>query len=235
MEEIDRIHTELPATGARKMAQELTRQGMKTNRYEATKLMEMMNIRCIYPKPNLSKPAKGHKVFPYLLKNKRIWLPNQVWAIDTTYVPFKGGHMYLTAIIDWYSRMIVGYSLSDALDNSPVLKCVASAFEKYGLPSIINSDQGSVFTSKAYVNLLEEHNVSISMDGKGRWIDNVIVERWFRTLKTEYLYINEFLTPRELAKGIASFVEKYNSMRLHESLDYQTPLEVWAKPFAMAA
>jgi putative transposase len=232
---IDTIHTELPATGARKMARELSKKGMPTTRYEAARLMEIMNIYCIYPKPNLSKPAKGAQVFPYLLKNKRIWLPNQVWAIDITYIPFKGGHMYLTAIIDWYSRMIVGYCLSDSLENTPVLSCVEYAFARFGVPAIMNSDQGSNFTAKAYVQLLASKGVTQSMDGKARWVDNVRIERWFRTLKTEYLYINEFSSPRELGRGIAEFINKYNSMRLHESLDYRTPAEVWSQPFGMAA
>jgi putative transposase len=197
--------------------------------------MEMMNICCIYPKPNTSRPGREHIRFPYLLKNKRIWLPNQVWAIDITYIPYKGGHMYLTAVIDWYSRMIVGFSLADSLHNAPVLSCAKEAFEKYGVPSIMNSDQGSHFTAKAYIELLAGLNVAQSMDGKGRWIDNRIIERWFRTLKTEYIYINDFESPRELRKGIERFVEKYNELRLHESHDYRTPFSVWSEPFAKAA
>jgi putative transposase len=232
---IDVLHTELPATGARKMARELTKMGMPTTRYAAAKLMEMMNIHCIYPKPNLSKPRKGSKAFPYLLRGKRIWLPNQVWAIDITYIPYKGGHMYLTAIIDWFSRMIVGYRLADTLENTPVLSCVEDAFERYGIPAVMNSDQGSHFTSKAYIGILASRGIEQSMDGKARWVDNVRIERWFRTLKTEYLYINEFGSPKELSRGIATFIDKYNVMRLHESLDYRTPADVWAEPFALAA
>jgi putative transposase len=235
MKEIDRIHTALPAQGARKMARDLTGLGMPTNRYGAARLMEMMDIRCIYPKPNTSKPGREHIRFPYLLKNKRIWLPNQVWAIDITYVPYKGGHMYLTAIIDWYSRMVVGIRLTDSLHNAPVLACTKEAFERYGIPSIMNSDQGGHFTSKAYIELLAGLDIAQSMNGKSRWVHNKIIERWFRTLKTEYIYINDFESPRELKAGIAEFVEKYNMMRRHESHDYKTPLEVWSEPFAKAA
>jgi putative transposase len=235
MAEMDRIHTALPATGARKMAGMLTKAGMDTTRYAATKLMEMMNIKAIYPRPNTSKPAKGHKVFPYLLKNKRIWLPNQVWAIDITYIPFKGGHMYLTAIIDWYSRMLVGWALADSLDSAPVIACVREAIERYGCPAYINSDQGSHFTSKAYVSLLAEAGIMQSMDGKARWVDNVIIERWFRTLKSEYVYINEFDSPRSLRTGIGEFIGLYNNMRVHESLDCLTPADVWSAPFQQAA
>jgi putative transposase len=236
MRKIDEIHTARPATGARKMARELTDiEGLPTTRYAVRILMEEMNIRCIYPKPNLSKPAKGHVKFPYLLKNKDIWLPNQVWAIDITYLPFKGGHMYLTAIIDWYSRMIVGWSLADSLDNAPVLDCVKKAFVRYGIPSCQNSDQGSHFTSKAYVELLAANNVAQSMDGKARWVDNVVVERWFRTLKHEYVYINDFASPRELRLGIEEFINSYNNDRSHASLDYRTPSAVWSDVFSKAA
>jgi putative transposase len=235
MAEIDRIHSKMPATGARKMAKELTRKGMPTTRWGATALMEAMNIRCVYPRPNLSRPSKGHPKFPYLLKDKRIWLPNQVWAIDITYVPFKGGHMYLTAVIDWHSRLILGWSLADSLDNAPVLACAKEAFERYGIPACMNSDQGSHFTSKAYVKLLSGLGIAQSMDGKARWVDNVIIERWFRTLKHEYLYIEEFSSPRELKAGIAGFIETYNNERLHEALGYQTPAEVWSEAFGKVA
>jgi putative transposase len=235
MAEIDRIHNDMPATGARKMAKMLSAAKLPTTRYEATRLMEMMNIRCVYPKPNLSKASKKARKFPYLLRNKRIWLPNQVWAIDITYIPYKGGHMYLTAIIDWYSRMIMGWQLADSLDNAPVLECARSAFERYGIPATMNSDQGVHFTSKAYVALLASSGIAQSMDGKARWVDNVRIERWFRSLKSEFLYLNEFSSPRELRVGIASFIGKYNEIRLHESLDYKTPAAVWAEPFAEAA
>jgi putative transposase len=201
----------------------------------ASVLMAEMNICAICPKPNLSKPSKGHPKFPYLLRNKRIWLPNQVWAIDITYVPYKGGHLYLTAIIDWYSRLIVGWTLSDTLEVSPVIKCVKEAYDSYGIPAIQNSDQGSHFSSNAYIELLEKAGVAQSMDGKARWVNNVIIERWFRTLKTEYIHINEFDSPRELKRGIKDFVEKYNAMRGHESLDYATPKEVWHEAYSQAA
>jgi len=232
---MDRIHAVMPATGARKMARMLTKGGLPTNRYEAGELMRQMNIYAIYPLPNTSRPARGHPKFPYLLKGKRIWLPNQAWAIDITYIPFKGGHMYLTAVIDLFSRMIVGWALSDSLVVGPVIKCVQQAFDTYGIPALMNSDQGSHFTSIAYVELLASNHVAQSMDGKARWVDNVIIERWFRTLKTEYVHINAFETPRELRTGITCFIETYNSLRLHESLDYETPKKVWGQAFRNAA
>jgi len=235
MAEIDKIHTAMPATGARKMARMLTAKELTTSRYEAAELMRQMNICAIYPKPNLSKPAKSHPHFPYLLKNKRIFCANQVWAIDITYIPYKGGHMYLTAIIDWYSRMIVGWRLADSLDLSPVLACVSEAFDAYGVPAILNSDQGAHFTAAAYSTLLVDHGVEQSMDGKARWVDNVIIERWFRTLKYEWVYINDYDSPRELRAGIAGFIKDYNALRLHASLDYKTPAETWDSSFAQAA
>ena len=235
MEMIDKIHAAMPATGARKMARMLTKDGLATNRYEAGELMRQMNIYAIYPLPNTSKPAKGHPRFPYLLKGRRIWLPNQAWAIDITYLPYKGGHLYLTAIIDLFSRMIVGWALADSLEVGPVIACVQEAFGTWGVPALMNSDQGSHFTSKAYVELLAVNHVAQSMDGKARWVDNVWIERWFRTLKSEYVHINVFESPRELRAGCAGFIEKYNSMRLHESLGYETPATVWGRAFSEAA
>jgi putative transposase len=195
--------------------------------------MDEMGIYAIYPKPNLSKPGKGHHV-PYLLKNARIFLPNQVWSIDITYIPMKHGHMYLTAIIDWYSRFIVGWELSDTLDTATVLAAVKSAMKKYGTPAIINSDQGSQFTSDAYKELLRQHGIRQSMDGKARWVDNVIIERWFRSLKTEYVYINEYNSPRELRMGVRDYVTDYNGLRPHQSHGYATPEQVFHNVFVAA-
>ena len=191
-----------------------------------------MGIYAIYPKPNLSKPGKEHKRFPYLLKNKSILFPNQVWAIDITYIPMKHGHMYLTAIIDWYSRFIVGWSLSDTLDTAPVIEALKGAIEQYGVPSIINSDQGSQFTSNTYIHLLTANGIRQSMDGKARWVDNVIIERWFRSLKVEYVYINDYNSPRDLRTGIEEYIQDYNYLRPHQNLDQETPAIVYQSPFS---
>ena len=197
--------------------------------------MDEMGIYAVYPKPNLSKRNKQHKIYPYLLRNKPIFLPNQVWAIDITYIPMKHGHMYLTAIIDWYSRFIVGWELSDTLDTAPVLQAVENAIENYGTPGILNSDQGSQFTSDDFTKLLKTYAIRQSMDGKARWIDNVIIERWFRSLKQEYVYINEYNSPRELRTGIKEFVTDYNGLRPHQSHDYDTPAVVFGGRFAAPA
>jgi putative transposase len=196
--------------------------------------MDEMGVYAIYPKPNLSRPGKGYKL-PYLLKNMNIFLPNQVWAIDITYIPMKHGHMYLTAIIDWYSRYIVGWELSDTLDTAPVIEAVKTAIEKYGTPAIINSDQGSQFTSEAYKELLKRHGIRQSMDGKARWVDNVMIERWFRSLKTEYVYINEYASPKELRAGVRAYITDYNTLRPHQSHGYATPEQVYRGVFTPAA
>lgn len=193
--------------------------------------MDEMGIYAIYPKPNLSKPDKGHKL-PYLLKNMNIYLPNQVWAIDITYIPMKHGHMYLTAVIDWYSRFIVGWELSDTLDTAPVIQAVEKAINNYGIPGIINSDQGSQFTSDDYKAFLKKHSIRQSMDGKARWVDNVIIERWFRSLKCEWVYINEYNSPRELRAGIREYIKDYNGLRPHQSHGYDTPTAVYNGKFA---
>jgi putative transposase len=194
--------------------------------------MGEMGIYAIYPKPNLSKPGKGHKRFPYLLKNKSILFPNQAWAIDITYIPMKHGHMYLTAIIDWHSRFIVGWALSDTLGTSPVTEALTRAMEQHGIPCIINSDQGSQFTSDAYIKLLAENGIRQSMDGKARWVDNVIIERWFRSLKTEYVYINDYASPRELRSGIDGYIQDYNTLRPHQGLEQETPAAEYHMPFS---
>jgi len=230
---IDYWHTRLPCSGVRKLRALLREQdGLTAGRKLIKRLMDEMGIYAIYPKPNLSKPGKEHKKFPYLLKNKSIRFPNQVWAIDITFIPMKHGHMYLTAIIDWYSRLIVGWSLSDTLDTAPVIEALQNAMKQYGIPGIINSDQGSQFTSDTYISLLKNNCIQQSMDGKARWIDNIMIERWFRSLKTEYVYINEYNSPRELRASIDDYVSNYNTIRPHQSLDYQTPAAIFFSSFS---
>ena len=194
-----------------------------------------MNICPVYPKPTLSKPGKNSLKFPYLLKNLKIDRPNQVWSIDITYIKMGRIHMYLTAIIDWYSRFIVGYELSDTLDTAPVLAAVTNAMEQYGKPEIINSDQGSQFTSNDYIEFLKAKNIRQSMDGKSRWADNVMIERWFRSLKTEEIYLNEYPTPRALRKAIGAYIQQYNTVRPHQALGYETPEAAYGSCFASPA
>lgn len=232
---IDFWHTKSPCSGVRKLRKLLREHdGITVGRKLIKRYMDEMGIYVIYPKPNLSKPGKEHK-FPYLLRNINIFIPNQVWAIDITYIPMRHGHMYLTAIIDWYSRYIVGWELSDTLDTAPVLQAVENAIGKYGTPAIINSDQGSQFTSDDYITTLKTHGIRQSMDGKARWVDNVIIERWFRSLKTEWVYINEYNSPRELRAGIREYIADYNDLRPHQSHGYDTPATVYTCIFGSQA
>jgi len=188
--------------------------------------MEEMGIRVIYPKPNLSKPAKGHEIYPYLLKNAQINRVNQAWSIDITYIRLKHGFIYLTAIIDWHSRCIVGWELDDTLATPMVLRAVEKALTM-GKPEILNSDQGSQFTSHDYTDFLKVNQIQISMDGKGRWADNILIERWFRTLKYEEVYLKEYLNIKEARQQIAAFIYTYNYERLHSALDCQAPTTVY--------
>ena len=229
---IDYWHTLLPCAGVRKLRDLIQgTDGILAGRKLIRRLMNGMGLHVIYPKPNLSLPSKEHKRFPYLLKNMAISFPNQVWAVDITYIPMGRGHMYMTAIIDWYSRFIVGWALSDTLDTAPIIEALTQAFERHGVPAIINSDQGSNFTSAAYINLLKDRGIRQSMDGKARWVDNVIIERWFRSLKTEYVYINDYASPRELRVGIQQYIQDYNSIRPHQSLGYAPPAAIYNSSF----
>jgi len=189
--------------------------------------MDEMGIYAVYPKPNLFKRNMQHKIYSYLLRNLVINRPNQVWSIDITYIRMGRSHMYLTATIDWYSRYIVGWELSDTLDTAPVLAAVTEVISRYGKPEIINSDQGRQFTSDNYTLSLKTADIRQSMDGKARWVDNDIIERWFRSLKTERIYPYEFLTPRALRIGLREYIEEYNTARPHQTHDYLTPEEVY--------
>ena len=229
---LDFWHTKHPCFGVRKMRDVLREEGHVVGKKRIRKWMNEMGIYAIYPKPNLSRRNQAHRIYPYLLRKMPIYLPNQVWSIDITYIKMRHGHMYLTAIIDWYSRFIVGWELSDTLESAPVLKAVLDAMETYGTPGIINSDQGSQFTSEDYTVLLKDHGIRQSMDGKARWVDNVVIERWFRSLKWEDVYINEYDSPRALRMGIRKYVEDYNRERPHQSFDGKTPQTVYLRSFS---
>ena len=223
MARIDYWHTTLPYIGSRKIANLLTAEQFPVCRKTVRNLMSRMAIRAIYPKINLSKKNFKEATVPYLLRNYIAARPNQVWSIDITYIKLRHGHMFLTAIIDWYSRKIVGWNLADSLDTAYVIQAVTNAVAEYGKPEIINSDQGCQFTSKEYKEMLHKAGIRQSMDGKSRWADNIMIERWFRSLKTEKLYPNEFASPRELRRAIIDYIAEYNSVRPHEALGYKTP------------
>lgn len=234
MDRLDYWHTTLPALGSRKLAAKLQSEGYNVGRKLVRRLMLEMGMWAIYPKPNLSKRNFRESIVPYLLRDKVVSFPNQVWSIDITYIKLDRSHMYLTAIIDWHSRKIVGWNLSDTLGIQPVLDAVRNAVDKFGTPAILNSDQGVQFTSNEYKQLLSDLHIQQSMDGKSRWADNIMIERWFRSLKTELIYINEFQSPRELRQSIRSYINDYNTLRPHESLEYETPDSVYYASFCAA-
>lgn len=233
---LDYWNVKMPSAGSRKMKTLLEEMnGIVVSRKLIRRYMAEMGIYATYPKKNLSKPRKDHKKFPYLLRGMNIFLPNQVWAVDITYIKMTHGFMYLTAVIDWYSRRIVGWGLSNTLDTAPVIEAIRSAIKQYGVPAILNSDQGSQFTSDEYIKFLQQEGIRQSMDGKGRWVDNVIIERWFRSLKWEEIYINEYASPRELRHGIARYIEQYNIVRPHMAHGMKTPTDAYCSKFVLVA
>jgi len=234
MNHIDRLHNEMPAIGSRKITVLLAKEGYEVGRKYVRTCMAEMGIHAIYPKANLSKRNFKQAIVPYLLRNYNVSFPNQVWSIDITYIKMYHTHMYLTAIIDWYSRKIVGWSLGDTLDTKEVMEAVNAAIAVNGTPAIINSDQGAQFTSDEYKTMLKGLHIRQSMDGKSRWADNIMVERWFRSLKTELIYPNEYHSPKELRQDITDYIDKYNTRRPHEALNYATPESVFSSCFPAA-
>lgn len=226
---IDEIYTAKPFYGYRRITEEMQRGGRSINRKRVRRLMRIMGLYGICPGPNLSKLLHAKYVRPYLLRGLKITHPDQVWAVDITYVRIRHGFMYLFVIIDLFSRYIVDYELSQTLDRQIVLDCLNRAF-KHGKPEIINSDQGGQFTNEDYIKLLQTEDIKISMDGKGRALDNIFVERFFRTLKYEDVYLNEYSTPRALRKGLSRYIWFYNQERLHSSLDYNRPVDYYQRP-----
>lgn len=224
MAEIDRAHVDNPAYGARKIARQPGKDGHAgVTRWHVGVLMEKMNVRPCCPVLSLSKPSKYSKKFPYLLKGKTILFPNQVWSTDITYEQLGGRHTCLTAVIDWYSRHVVAWRLSDTMRAEEAVRCARQAFKDHGTPSVTSSDQGSVFGGELYTELLKDAHVAQSMDGRARWADNVLMERWFRTLKSEWLRTHEYSTPAGLEALISRFVDYCNGHHMHQSLGYDTP------------
>lgn len=223
---IDELYTRYPFFGSRRIEAQLRREGESVNRKRVQRYMREMGIEGIAPGPNLSKRNQAHKVYPYLLKGLVINRCNQVWGIDITYIRLLAGWLYLVAILDWHSRFVVSWELSDTLEMAFVLSAVREAF-RGSVPEIFNSDQGSHFTSPVYIDMLKEAGTEISMDGKGRALDNIFTERLWRTVKYEEVYLNEYGSPREAEQGLRRYFEFYNQRRLHQALNYQTPAEVY--------
>ena len=224
---IDEIYTEMPFYGCRRISHELlARHKLSADKDTVSKYMREMGIFAIYPKPNLSKSEPEHKIYPYLLKHLVINRPNQVWAADTTYIRMFRGFMYLTAIMDWYSRYVISWILADTLAVEPVLEAAEAALA-LAHPEIMNTDQGSDFTSPRFTRLFLDRNVSISMDHRGRCFDNIMVERLWRSVKYEKVYISEYNTPREAKKSLSDYFCLYNNRRPHQSLDNYYPADVY--------
>ena len=230
---IDHLHTDNPTWGARQMSAQLKAREYRVGRRKARRYMNEMDIHPIYPKMNLSKRMQQAKVCPYLLRNAVIDKPNQAWSIDITYIPIKHGFLYLTAVIDWYSRCIVGWEVDDTLDTRMVLNALNKAF-KIAKPQILNSDQGCQFTSQQYIDFVKGNGIRQSMDGKSRWADNIMIERWFRSFKYEEAYLTQYNNIKEARAAIKRYVHTYNFERYHSALDYHTPAEYYYPAMLMS-
>jgi len=227
MKLIDRQYLATPFYGARKIAAWLKSQGYRVNRKRIRRLMRIMGLKAIYRRPRTSKPAPGHKIYPYLLGDLRITRPNQVWATDITYIPMAHGFLYLVAIIDWYSRYVLSWRLSNTLDADFCIEALEEVLTK-GKTDIFNTDQGSQFTSEAFTGLLQQHGVRISMDGKGSYNDNLFIERLWRSVKYEEVYLKAYQDGREARIGLGNYFSFYNTERPHQALGYRTPAEVYS-------
>jgi putative transposase len=223
---IDEQYTACPFYGSRRMTEWLTRQGEEVNRKRVQRLMRTMGLEAIYPKPRLSEAGRGHKIYPYLLRGVKIERPDQVWSSDITYVPMASGFMYLAAVIDWYSRYVVAWRLSNTLDGAFCLEMLDEAL-RAGKPAVFNTDQGVQFTAEAFTGRLVSAGVAVSMDGRGRALDNVFVERLWRTVKYEDIYLRCYETVAELLQGLIRYFAFYNQERLHQSLGYEAPAVVY--------
>lgn len=229
MQEIDKQYLLTPYYGVRRMTEHIRHTlGIEINDKRTRRLMRLMGLEAIYRKPNLSRRDKSHKIYPYLLRNMEISSVNQVWSTDITYIPMKNGFMYLTAVIDWHSRYILSWGLSNSLEAVNCINTLQQAL-KIDTPIIFNTDQGSQFTCEDFTSILDNKNILISMDGRGRALDNVFIERFWKTIKYECVYLSEFKDGIELYNELKKYFDFYNNERLHQGLNYRTPAEVYAK------
>jgi putative transposase len=230
MRRIDELYLATPFYGARRMVAVLRRDGWTVNRKRVRRLMRVMRIEAIYQKPNTSRRHPDHIVYPYLLRGLAIDRPNQVWCADITYVPLAKGFVYLVAVMDWFSRRVLAWRLSTGMDSGFCVEALQEALDRHGSPEIFNSDQGVQFTSAAFTGVLAASGIRISMDGKGRYLDNIFVERLWRSLKYEDIYIKVYASVPEAGRGIGGWLTFYNGERLHQALGYRTPCEVFQAP-----
>jgi len=235
MRRIDVLHLDFPFAGARMLRDMLNLEGVEIGREKVKRMMRRMGIEALYRRPNTSKPAPGHKIYPYLLRKLPVTRPNQVWAMDITYIPMARGFVYLTAVVDWFSRRVLAWRLSISMAVDFCVEAVEEALAQHGKPEIFNTDQGSQFTSIDFITLLADNKIAISMDGKGAWRDNVFVERLWRSVKHEEVYIRAYESVGEARRSIARYFEFYNAKRPHSSLDRQTPDTVYFQDMPLSA
>ncbi len=227
MRRIDEIHLKWPFYGSRRIGDALEDQGEIVNRKRVQRFMRLMGLYALYPRKRTSQPGRGHTIYPYLLKGLTIDRANQAWATDITYIPMAKGFMYLVAIIDWYSRRVLSWRLSNTLDTDFCIDALEDAIQRFGPPEIFNTDQGCQFTSETFTGVLKAHGIAISMDGKGRWVDNVFVERLWRSVKYEDVYVHAYETPAQLCAGLGRYFMFYNSQRRHSALGRRSPDAVY--------
>jgi putative transposase len=237
MRRIDELHLNYPFAGSRMLRGLLWQQGLEVGRRHIKTLMRKMGIEAIYRKPNTSKPAPGHRIYPYLLRGLAVTRPNQVWAMDITYIPMAHGFVYLAAVVDWFSRRVLAWKLSITMDTSFCIEALEEALSRNEKPEIFNTDQGSQFTSEAFTERLKKNKIAISMDGRGRWRDNVFVERVWKSIKYEELYLHAYESVSQARASIGRYIEFYNTVRPHSSLKALTPGQVYFNrlPESMAA
>jgi putative transposase len=233
MRRIDELHLELPFAGARMLRDLLRQEGHEVGRKHVSTLMKRMGIEALYRRPNTSRKHPQHPVYPYLLRHLPVTRVNQVWAMDITYIPMARGYVYLAAVVDWYSRRVLAHRVSISMDVEFCLEAVKDALSRYGAPEIFNTDQGSQFTSQAFTGLLKQHEIRISMDGKGCWRDNVFVERLWKSVKYEEVYLHGYATVSEAKAGLERYLRFYNSRRPHTSLDRKTPDQVYFESLSL--
>ena len=235
MRRIDELHMAYPFAGSRMLRDLLGSEGVKVGRLHVATLMKKMAITAIYRRPNTSKPAPGHKVYPYLLRKLAVMRPNQVWATDITYVPMARGFVYLVAIVDWFSRRVLAWRVSITLEADFCIEALEEALARFGKPDIFNTDQGSQFTSTDFTAVLKREEIAISMDGRGCWRDNVFVERLWRSVKYEEVYLHAYASVPEARAGIGRYLEFYNAVRPHSSLGCRTPDAIYFNQPLLAA
>jgi putative transposase len=235
MRRMDELHLDYPFAGSRMLRDLLNAEGFTVGRLHVATLMKRMGIEALYRKPNTSKPAPGHQIYPYLLRKLPVTRPNQIWAMDITYIPMARGFVYLAAVVDWFSRRVLAWRLSITLEAAFCIEAVEEALAHYGRPEIFNTDQGSQFTSHDFTQVLLKHEIAISMDGKGAWRDNVFVERLWRSIKYEEVYLRAYDSVAEARTSIGRYLAFYNGQRPHSSLDRRTPDQAYFTPLPQLA